>query len=124
MREQLHLDADSVNAFVEGMLPEHERAQCLAHLAECARCRDIVFLAQDVPVSPAAPIPIPISAHRRWFQPISLLGMAAGVCVAIIGTWLYLRSGREAQPQELAARVTQAPPSLPDNRVETPAPKP
>ena len=124
MREQLHLDADSLNAFVEGVLPEHERAQCLAHLAECARCRDIVFLARDVPVSPAAPIPIPISAHRRWFQPIPLLGMAAALCVAIIGTWLYLRSGREAQPQELAARVIQAPPSPPDNRVEIPAPKP
>lgn len=124
MREQLHLDADSVNAFVEGALPEHERALCLAHLAECARCRDIVFLAQDVPVSPATPIPIPISTHRRWFQPIPILGMAAALCVAIIGTWLYLRSGTGAQPQELAARVTQAPPSPADNRVETPAPKP
>lgn len=124
MREQLHLDADSVNAFVEGVLPEHERAQCLAHLAECARCRDIVFLAQDVPDSPAAPIPIPISAHRRWFQPIPLLGMAAAGCVAIIATWLYLRSGKEAQPQELAARVTQAPSLPPDNRVETQVLKP
>lgn len=124
MREQLHLDADSVNAFVEGVLPEHERAQCLAHLAECARCRDILFLARDVQVSPAAPIPIPITAHRRWFQPTPLLGLAAAVCVAIIGIWLYLRSGREAQPQELTARVIQAPPLPSDNRVETPAPKP
>jgi outer membrane biosynthesis protein TonB len=124
MREQLHLDADSLNAFVEGVLPEHERAQCLAHLAECARCRNIVFLAQDVPVSPAARIPIPISARRRWFQPIPLLGMAAAVCVAVIGTWLYLRSGTGAQPQELAARVTQAPPSPPNGRAETPTPKP
>jgi outer membrane biosynthesis protein TonB len=124
MREQLHLDADSVNAFVEGVLPEHERAQCLAHLAECASCRDIVFLAQDVPVLPASPVPIPISAHRRWFQPIPLMGMAAAVCVAIIGAWLYLRPGKEAQSQELAARVTQAPSSPPDNRVETQVPKP
>jgi negative regulator of sigma E activity len=106
MREQLHLDADSLNAFVEGVLPEHERAQCLAHLVECARCRNIVFLAQDVPVSPAASVLSPISARRRWFQPMPLLGMAAAVCVAIIGTWLYLRSGTGAQPQELAARVT------------------
>jgi hypothetical protein len=82
-----------------------------------------VFLAQDVPVSPAAPIPI--SAHRRWFRPIPLMATAAAVCIAIIGTWLYLRSGTGAQPQELAARETQAPPSSPpDNRVETPAAKP
>ena len=126
MRERLHLDADSVNAFVEGVLPEHERDQCLAHLAECARCRDIVFLAQDVPVSSAAPIPIPISisAHHRWFQPMALLGLAAAVCVAIIGTWLYLRSGTGAPPQELTARVTQVSPSEPNYRVETPAPTP
>ena len=122
MREQLHLDADSLNAFIEGVLPEHERAQCLAHLAECARCRDVVFLAQDVPVSPAAPIPI--STRRRWFQPIPLLAAAAAVCVAIIGTWLYLRSGPEARQPELTARLAQAPLSPPDNRVETPGPKP
>ena len=122
MREQLHLDADSLNAFIEGVLPEHERAQCLAHLAECARCRDIVFLAQDVPVSPAASIPI--STHWRWFQPIPLLAAAAAVCVAIIGTWLYLRSAPGARQQELTARVAQAPLPPPDNRVETPGPKP
>ena len=32
----LHPDPDSLNAFVEGVLPEHERLQCLAHLA-CGR---------------------------------------------------------------------------------------
>ena len=122
MREHLHLDADSLNAFVEGVLPEHERAQCLAHLAECARCRDIVFLAQEVPVSPAAPIPI--SPRRRWFHPIPLLATAAAVCVAIIGTWLFLRSGTGARRQELTTRVAQAPLPPPDNRVETPAPQP
>ncbi len=122
MREQLHLDADSVNAFVEGVLPEHERAQCLAHLAECARCRDVVFLAQAVPVSPAAPIPI--SVRRRWFQPIPLLATAAAVCIAIIGTWLYLRSGPGARQQELTARVAQAPLPPLDNRVEAPGPQP
>ena len=73
---------------------------------------------------PPRPFQFQFLPTGAWFQPIPLLGMAAAVCVAIIGTWLYLRSGKEAQPQELAARVTQAPPSPPDNRVETPAPKP
>ena len=125
MSEHLHLDADSLNAFAEGVLPEHERAQCLAHLAECTRCRDIVFLAQDVPVSPRAPIPVPISARRRWLHPMPLLAAAAAVCVAILGSWLYSRSRTRAQPRELAAQVTLAP-SLPppDKQLETPASTP
>ena len=41
-----HPDADQLNAFAEQVLPEHERLETLAHLAECADCRQIVFLAQ------------------------------------------------------------------------------
>ena len=42
-----HLQPEWLNTFVEGVLPEHERIACLAHLAECARCREIVFVAQQ-----------------------------------------------------------------------------
>ena len=68
----VHPDADSLSAFVEGVLPEHERAECLAHLAECSRCREVVFLAQGAPVAPAAPALVPTPARQRWFRrPIS-----------------------------------------------------
>ncbi|HYL77785.1 MAG TPA: carboxypeptidase regulatory-like domain-containing protein [Bryobacteraceae bacterium] len=120
----VHPDADSLSAFVEGVLPEHERAKCLAHFAECARCREIVFLAQDVPVAPAAPRPILIPVHRRWFQPVRLLAAAAVLCVVIFGAWLYLRNRTEAARRDVVAQVTQAPSSPQGNRVETPAPKP
>ena len=40
-----HPDADQLNAFVEHTLPEHERLETLAHLADCAQCRQIVALA-------------------------------------------------------------------------------
>lgn len=43
----LHPDAESLNAFAEQALGERERAQIVAHLAECGRCRDVVFLAQE-----------------------------------------------------------------------------
>ena len=43
----LHPDAESLNAFVEQMLPEGEREQILAHIAECGRCRQVVYLAQE-----------------------------------------------------------------------------
>ena len=70
----LHPDADSLNAFIEGVLPEHERLACLAHLADCSRCREIVYLAQE----PVAPAPIPAEtpfrsgndgSHRSPFSP-------------------------------------------------------
>ncbi len=117
----VHPDADSLSAFVEGVLPEHERAECLAHLAECSRCREVVFLAQGTPVAPAAPVLVPAPARKRWFRPIPILAAAAMVCVTLLGAWLYLRSRTAAPAREL---VAQAPQATPDNRVETPARKP
>lgn len=40
-----HPDAEALSAFTESALPERERAQVLAHLAECSDCRQIVFFA-------------------------------------------------------------------------------
>jgi hypothetical protein len=120
----VHPDADSLSAFVEGVLPEHERAECLAHLAECSRCREVVFLAQGTPVAPAAPVLVPAPARKWWFRPMPLLAAAAVVCVTLLGAWLYLRSGTGAPARDLVAQAPQAISSTPDNRVETPAPKP
>src|SRR5258707_15881784 len=87
-----HPDADTLSAFTEGVLPKHERAQCLAHLAECSRCREVVFLAQDTPADPPAPVLVPTPVRQSWFRPRSHLAAAAVVCFALLGTWLYLRS--------------------------------
>jgi outer membrane biosynthesis protein TonB len=114
LHPEVHPDADSLSAFLEGVLPEHERAQCLAHLAECSRCREIVFLAQNVPVAPA---------RQRWFRPMPLLAAAAMVCVALLGAWLYLRSRTAAPPRELAQAIP-LPPATPDIPAEKAAPKP
>ena len=35
----VHPEPDSLNAFIEGVLPEHERLACMAHLADCELCR-------------------------------------------------------------------------------------
>lgn len=106
MSEHLHPDPDTLSAFVEGVLPEHERAQCLAHLAECSRCREIVFLAQD---TPAPPVVVPITVRPRRVRPMPLLAAAASVCFAVLGSWFYLRSKIEAPPQERADQATAAP---------------
>ncbi len=98
----LHPDADSLNAFIEGVLPEHERLACLAHLADCTRCREIVYLAQE----PVAPVPIPPSADavpfwKRWFTPIPVLA-AAMVCVLLVSIAVY----RLIQPKRVEPVLT------------------
>jgi hypothetical protein len=40
-----HPDPDLLSAFAEKALPERDRAQVLAHLAECGDCRQVVFFA-------------------------------------------------------------------------------
>jgi hypothetical protein len=120
----VHLDADSLSAFVEGVLPEHERAQCLAHLAGCSRCREVAFLAQVTPVAPAAPVLVPAPLRQLWFRPLPLLAAAAAICVALLGTWLYMRSRTGAPSRELAARITQVPSSMPGKPSKTEPPQP
>ena len=121
MSEHLHPDIDSLNAFVEGVLQEDERLQCLAHLAECDRCREVVFLAQE-PRSVAV-APRPAFSWRRWFAPIPVLAATAVVCIALVAIWLSLRSRIGAPTRDVAVRVTQ-PAQSPYNRVEAQIPKP
>jgi hypothetical protein len=42
-----HPDAEILTAFAEQLVPETEREEILAHMAECSRCREVVFLAQQ-----------------------------------------------------------------------------
>jgi len=108
----LHPDPDSLSAFIEGVLPEHERLQCLAHLAECSRCREVVFLAQEPPPVPTAANPA--LAWRRWFAPVPVLAAAAAACIAVLAVSWYLHHTAAAPAREMVARVTPAP------RVPTP----
>src|SRR5207248_3783314 len=102
-----HLDADSLSAFVEGVLPEHERAQCLAHLAECSLCRAVVFQAQE-PL-PAVVVSTPVAPWRRWFAPVPVLSAAAAACIVVIAVSLYLNYAAK-QAHDEAARTKQATP--------------
>lgn len=114
----LHPDADSLNAFLEGALPEHERAQCLAHLAECSQCREVVFLAQEIAPAAApvpAPVPVPVPFWRRWLAPVPALATAAALGVAVVA-WLAWQPGPEPPAPGTVARNTGVP--------ATPAPAP
>lgn len=108
MSEHIHPGPDTLSAFLEGVLPEHERAECLAHLAECPSCREILFQ--------AAPVPVPIPIRSRMFRATPLLAAAAALCFALLGIWLYLRFKTQPPPREQAAEVSPA-------AVEAPQPK-
>lgn len=75
-----HPDAGLLAAFAERALSAPERAELAAHLAGCARCRDIVFLAQQAQpeqlnqVSLASPRP----RIRLW------LTLASAACAAVL----------------------------------------
>ncbi len=109
MSEQLHpgthLDADSFSAFVEGVLPEHERVACLTHLAECARCREIVWLSQPaVAEAPARVVAKPVRFWKRWLQPMPALAAAAVACVLVVSVY-YRQANKPAAPApEIVAR--------------------
>ncbi len=120
MSDHLHPGPDTLSAFVEGVLPEHERAQCLAHLAECSRCREIVFAVQD---TPAVPVVVPVSIRPRRLPPMPLLAAAAAVCFALLGAWFYLRSRMEAPREQATVRVIPPSPS-PARPAEMEQPKP
>ena len=123
-----HLDPDQLNAFLEGVLPEHERMQSLAHLAGCDRCRQIVFLAKQAQRA-EEPVPVkPTPTWRDWFSfgPLSMLGAASAAlaCALIVTVALHLHRGAPPAATTETARVESVP-NLPsaDQREEPPPAK-
>jgi hypothetical protein len=100
----LHPDPDALNAFIEGVLPEHERVGCLAHLAECAQCRDVVFLAGQ-----AADIVQPVAAAkapfwRKLFRPMPVLAVACAAIIVVVSLQLFrMIQSAERRPQVTAS---------------------
>jgi hypothetical protein len=82
MNEHLHPDADQLTAFAEHALPAHEQQQVLVHLASCATCRSVVFLAQQA--EPEV-LPQPAAAARQpWFTSWKLAWTAAALAGIVV----------------------------------------
>jgi hypothetical protein len=113
-----HPDADQLNAFMEGLLPEHERLESLAHLAECSRCRELVFLAQE-------PSPVPVAAKavppwRSWFGGIPVFA-AAFAGLLLVAAFLYWhRAARAPNPVEVAKVEPVQPLPVPEPAPQSP----
>src|SRR5437868_4948781 len=71
-----HMDADELNAYAEGALPEAARSRYFAHLADCETCRKLVTeltlasgaLSEEKRV--AATKPSPSKSWREWLAAI------------------------------------------------------
>lgn len=96
-----HPDPDTLNAFAEGVLPEHERLACLTHFAECGACREVVYLAEG---------PVPVVAARprvRWWIPVFSAAAVAGIAVLSV---VVIRLEKPAPAIKPPATVAMSPP--------------
>lgn len=122
----LHPDADVLNAFLEGALPEHERAACLIHLADCAQCREVVFLARKAAEAeaPAAAKDAAVRFWRRLLRPLPVLAAAVTVILVFFSVGLYRMIGSAEQEPTVTAKAELAAPTpntTPEKSTETPS---
>jgi hypothetical protein len=101
-----HLDADELNAFAEGVLPELARTRYTEHLADCGSCRRVVVsltLAAGTAIrSPAKTEQGGTSFWRKvaavFSQPVLRYAVPALALAAVIGiSLLALRQQRSAE---------------------------
>src|ERR1700734_369283 len=101
-----HPDADQLSALMEGALTAKEREESLAHLAECAECRSIVFLAQEPPPIPPLKEP-PAPLWRRWTFPLA--AGTAVACAVLVALWIRPHSATAPPVSEVAIARQPAP---------------
>jgi hypothetical protein len=111
----MHPNADQLSTFVEGAASAHEREQMLAHLAECAECRRVVFLMRRLEETPPPEAQTARGWTWRWLVPVGLAGSALACGLAIV---VYVRMHRGAGEIEGQNARVQAPVAP---RNETPA---
>jgi Photosynthesis system II assembly factor YCF48/Putative zinc-finger len=106
-----HPEADLLTAFAEGSLTEPERGGLLKHLAECANCRDVLYLSNPKADSSGG---ILEAASRRQTDAVTgkvrllswpvLRWGALSACAVIVATAVSLRLHRQGGPVAEAPR--------------------
>jgi hypothetical protein len=110
-----HPDTDQLSAFAEQGLPNHERLETLAHLAECADCRQIVFLGQRAQEAQASQAHAPLgnSGWLRNWRNLWPVAAALACGLLVVAAFLQRRQPtREPQRSDIAFEsAAPAPPS-------------
>lgn len=95
-RSLQHPDPDTLNAYVEEVLPAQERERVLEHISRCSPCREIVALATpDAALAAEEQTTLPVAAavatpRKRWFLSPAF-GLAGSMAAMILGVALLLR---------------------------------
>ncbi len=116
---QPHPSADLLNGYAEHLLTPGEQKSVTAHLANCAECREIVFLASEAREEESV-VTVPTTAARRWRWMSWAAPATAVVVVASVMVLEYPR--RRAQSgQVLDTTPAQAPAQQPSQNNKTAA---
>lgn len=98
-----HMDADEMNAYAEGALPEGTRSRYFAHLADCDSCRklvtDLTLAAARIDEGRARVASLETTPHKSWrewlaaiFSPpvmrygVPALALFAVIIIAVVAT--------------------------------------
>ncbi len=114
-----HPDTESLNAFAEQALPERERGQIVAHLAECSRCRQVIFLARQAAAEmevAAAPAARSTGRSWSWLSGWRLAWIPAAALATVAGL-AFLVHGRHEETRTEMARVVA--PIAPQNEARS-----
>lgn len=116
-----HPDAESLNAFVEHLLPDPEHRQILAHAAHCSRCRQVLYLAQLAAQEEPSPAfePAPRTFQQFWLRLFAFrlshwrfAAAAAAASIALVALSILLfpkhtPPSQQPAPQETAKSTPQ-----------------
>lgn len=104
-----HMDADEMNAYAEGALPEAARSRYFAHLADCDSCRKLVTeltlasgaVAEEKRAAVAEPSPS--KSWREWLAaifspPVLRYGVPALALFAVIIVTIVVMRARREEP--------------------------
>lgn len=117
-----HMDADEMNAYAEGELPEAARLRYVAHLADCDQCRTIVTgltLSANLPVKDEERAPQQAttattqSSWREWLAalfapPMIRYGAMALALLCVVGVvFVAMRQQRSSGQQDGPTFIAQ-----------------
>ena len=121
----LHPDAESLNAFVEHLLPEQERQRILAHTAACSRCRQVIYLAQEAAVDTdqQPPVSLPAEQPASWFTNWRFVLASVTACVALIALSIFLYPKHTLPTRELAKLTPPEQGALSKPALQSPVPQ-
>jgi len=104
-----HPDANVLTAFSEHALMDPERARVLAHLAQCADCRDVLALALP-PVEAQAAVSSPAPSNS-WLRGPVLRWASLAACVVVVAAAAFLLQNKPpaATHSEVDVMIPAAP---------------